>query len=264
MGEDVEERVRELERERVLKRREKRIKDSELLETVEEVFDRRTVMAIYDLMNRGTIGRMHGAVAAGKEARIYWAETPEGEDVAVKIFLVSTAEFRRGRMKYIEGDPRFKRIRRDMRSLVQLWCTKEYRNLKLAYRAGVRVPRPIDFEENVLVMEFIGVPGERGVPAPLIKDYPPEDPSHAFSVVAKYIEVLYREAELVHADLSEYNILHRDGEYVVIDWGSAVHKDHPNAEEFLLRDIRTIFAYFKRLGVETPDPMEFFRRLAER
>ena len=240
----------------------KRAKDSELFEVVEEVFDYPTLMALYKLLNAGVIGRMHGAVASGKEARIYWAEDPSGGDLAVKIFLTVASEFRRGRLIYMEGDPRFRRLRGDVRKLVELWCSKEFRNLKRALEAGVRVPRPIARRGNVLVMEFIGVPGVRGKPAPLLKDVELEDPEGAFRTLRSYIELLYRGAKLVHADLSEYNVMVRGGELILIDFGSAVDVGHPMALEFLRRDIRNIFSYFSRLGVDTGDPDEFYSELS--
>ena len=247
---------------RLPKSRRKRIKDSRLFEVVEEVFDYSTLMALYDLINKGVIRVMRGVVASGKEARIYWAEDPSGRDLAVKIFLVTTAEFRKSRLKYIEGDPRFKRVGRKIRDLVRTWCSKEFRNLKRAREVGVRVPEPIAFKENVLVMEFIDA-GERGVPAPLIKDAPPEDPETAFKVIKSYIAALFLRGDLVHADLSEYNIMNSNGELVIIDWGSAVHGSHPHAYEFLERDVRTIFRYFERLEVDVGDAYEFFKRLVE-
>jgi len=242
-------------------RREKRVKDSRLFEVVEEVFDYPTLMALYKLINDGVIGVMHGAVAAGKEARIYWAETPKGEDIAVKIFLVQAAEFRRGRLVYIEGDPRFKRVRRGLRGLIELWCSKEFRNLRRAYEAGVRVPRPYARRGNVLVMEFVGDPDVRGRPAPLLREVELDDPEVAFETLKGYIRRLYLEAKLVHADLSEYNVMVRGSELVLIDFGSAVDVSHPMASEFLRRDIRNIYAYFRRLGVDVGDPDEFYREL---
>ncbi|RLF06491.1 MAG: serine protein kinase RIO [Thermoprotei archaeon] len=252
--EEVEDRVERI-------RREKRVKDSRLFEVVEEVFDYPTLMALYKLINDGVIGVMHGAVAAGKEARIYWAETPRGEDIAVKIFLVQAAEFRRGRLVYIEGDPRFRRVRRDLRGLIELWCSKEFRNLRRAHEAGVRVPRPYARRGNVLVMEFVSDPEVRGRPAPLLKEVELEDPEEAFNVIKGYIEQLYLKARLVHADLSEYNVMVRGEELILIDFGSAVDVAHPMAKEFLRRDIRNIYAYFKRLGVDVGDPDEFYHEL---
>jgi len=263
MKNDFERKIERLERERIIKSKLTKIKDSDLFETVEEVFDARTIMALYNLMNKGVIKKIFGVVAAGKEARVYWAESPKGEDLAVKIFLVSTAEFRRGIMKYIDGDPRFKKVRKDRRYIIQLWCSKEYKNLTTAYANGIRVPKPVDREENVLVMEFINLPGQRGVPAPLLKDYPPLNPEKAYSIIENYIIKLYKQAKLVHADLSEYNIMHRNGEYIIIDWGSAVHIEHPNAKNFLLRDIKIIFGYFRKMGVDTADPEDFLEKLLE-
>ncbi|MEM4429958.1 MAG: serine protein kinase RIO [Thermofilaceae archaeon] len=239
---------------------EKKVKDSRILEVVEEVFDYRTLMALYKLLNDGVIKRVYGAVAAGKEARIYWAQGSQDEDLALKIYLVTASEFRRGRLAYIEGDPRFRRLRGDVRKIVEAWCSKEYRNLIRAWEAGVRVPRPIARNGNILVMEFIGDPEARGRPAPLLKDVELDDPAPAFETLKQYIIVLYRKAKLVHADLSEYNVMVRGDELVLIDFGSAVDTRHPRALEFLERDIRNIFLYFARLGVETGDPRNFLQQ----
>lgn len=260
-NEDIEEEAIKLIKGRVESRKLKRKKDEEYYEVVEEVFDRSTLLALYDLINKGYVERIYGVIATGKEARIYWAEDPSGNDIALKIFLIVTAEFWKSRKRYIDGDPRFARIRRSKRHLIKAWCSKEFKNLKLAYEAGVRVPKPITFKENILVMEFINAPGERGVPAPLLKDSPPIDPHAAFTIIMDYIEKLYKNAKLVHADLSEYNILNREPEFIIIDWGSAVLLRHPNAHEFLMRDISNIISYFKRLGVTVPSPMEVYLSL---
>ncbi len=238
-----------LEIEKIEKRRVKRVKDKDLYETVEEVFDTATLMALYDLINRGYISKMHGVVNAGKEARVYWAEDSNGNDVAVKIYLTSSSEFRRSMSMYIEGDPRFERIRRDTRSLVYAWARKEFRNLQRAYAVGVRVPRPIVVNKNILVMEFIG---EDGVPAPLLKDYLPSDVEGFFDEVLRYVKLLYSKAELVHADLSEYNIMVWGGKPVFIDIGQAVLLSHPMADFFLRRDVGNILRFFAKLGLSVP------------
>lgn len=240
---------------------EKKVKDSRLFEVVEEVFDFRTLMALYELLNKGVIGRMYGVVATGKEARVYWAQTPEGEDIAVKIFLVQTTEFRRNRLIYIMGDPRFKKIKKGFRNIIDLWCTKEFVNLKRAYKSGVRVPRPYAKNYNVLVMEFIGDPEERGRPAPLLKEADLKNPEEAFNTLRGFIEKLYLDAKLVHGDLSEYNVMVRGNELVLIDFGSAVDIRHPLAADFLSRDINNVYKFFQKLGVETGSPEELYLRL---
>ena len=262
MSERWVKKLRRLERE-FEKSRLKRILDSDLFEVVEEVFDYSTLMAIQDLANDRVIKVLHGCISAGKEARVYWAEGPKGVDLAVKIYLISTAEFRKSIYRYIIGDPRFKGLRGSFRKLIYAWCSKEFRNLKIAYNIGVKVPKPIKAHKNVLVMEFINAPGMRGVPAPLIKDEPPEDPEKAYNEIINVIYKLYNEGNLVHADLSEYNIMNRGGELYIIDWGSAVKKEHPMAREFLLRDIRNVVSFFRKLGVKCEDPVEIFEWVIE-
>ena len=260
-NEKIDEEIIKLIKERVEFRKVRKEKGEEFYEVVEEVFDTPTLLALYDLINKGYIERVYGVVATGKEARIYWAEDPKGNDIALKIFLVATAEFWKSRKKYIDGDPRFARLRKSRRHIIRLWCMKEFKNLKLAYEAGVRVPKPITFKDNILIMEFINAPGERGVPAPLMKDLPPEDPEQAFETIIDYVEKAYKIAKLVHADLSEYNIMNREPEFIIIDWGSAVNLAHPNSTEFLIRDINNVIRYFRRLGVETPTTEEILQEL---
>ena len=80
----------------------------------------------------------------------------------------------------------------------------------------------------------------------------------ALEVLLGYMHKLYNEAELVHADLSEYNVMNREGELIIIDWGSAVKKGHPMFTEFLLRDIRNVLRFFHKLGVKVPSVREVF------
>jgi len=210
-------------------------------------------------MRRRIIGRMYGVISSGKEARVYWAKSPKGEDLAVKIYLTSTSEFRKSIYQYILGDPRFEYIRKDTRELIYAWTRKEYKNLKRMYECGVRVPKPIFYMKNILVMEFIG---ENGVRAPLLKEVSLSDEEYIriFNKVIEYIKILYRKAKLVHADLSEYNIMIFKGEPVLIDVSQAVLLDHPLAIEFLKRDIRNIVRYFRcELGLQVPSEEEIFK-----
>src|SRR4030043_1724876 len=97
--------------------------------TLEEVFDQATRMVIYRFMTEGVLDEVHGVVSAGKEARVYWGKNKEGKDLAVKMYLTSSAEFKKGMFKSIEGDYRFKGIKHDTRSLIFAWAQKEFRNL---------------------------------------------------------------------------------------------------------------------------------------
>lgn len=228
------------------KREEKRRKDEDLLKTVEEVFDTFTLEALYKLINKKIIDVLYGVVDTGKESRVYWAKSPEGEDLAIKIFLTSTREFKKTILQYIEGDPRFKKIKKGTRPLIYAWALKEFKNLKRAYEVGVSVPRPIAAYRNVIVMDFVG---ENGVPAPLLKDAEVSDYEGMFGKVVKNIKVLYCKARIIHADLSEYNIMVWRNNPVFFDFGQAVLTSHPNADFFLERDVRNVVNYFKKKGV---------------
>jgi len=148
-------------------------KRQEEFKVIEEVFDRPTLQGVYKLIRQNVINQIHGVIKAGKEARIYWGQDPEGRELAIKIYYTTTSEFRKGMMQYIQGDPRFKRVKKSPRGIIYTWTQKEYKNLQLAEKASVNSPRPIAFNRNILVMTFIG---EDGVPAPLLREVDPQDP----------------------------------------------------------------------------------------
>ena len=226
--------------------------------TIEEVFDQATRMVVYHLLNSGILYEVHGVVNAGKEARVYWGKNKEGKDLAVKIYLTASAEFKKGMLKYIEGDYRFKGVKHDTRSLIFTWAQKEFRNLEQASRAKVRVPKPIAVKNNVVVMEFIG---KDGVNAASLKEQAPSDPEAVYEVLLTYVERLYRKAELVHGDLSEYNIMMWKGKPVIFDVAQAVPTSHPMAEFFLRRDLTNLNRFFSRLDVKVLSVDETYKKV---
>jgi serine/threonine-protein kinase RIO1 len=100
-----------------------------------------------------------------------------------------------------------------------------------------------------LVMEYLGT---NDGPSPRIRDIILENPNEIFNDLLNFIQVAWRDADLVHADLSEYNVLWHNSEPWIIDVGQAVKTAHPNAEEFLIRDVRNICNWAKKKGVEAP------------
>jgi RIO kinase 1 len=226
--------------------------------TVEEVFDQATLMVIYQFLNSDVLYEVHGVVNAGKEARVYLGKNKEGKELAVKIYLTASAEFKKGMLKYIEGDYRFKGVKRDTRSLIFAWAQKEFRNLEQAFRAKVRVPKPVAVKNNVLVMEFIG---KDGVSAPSLKEQLPSNPEEVYNTLLTYLGRLYRKAGLVHGDLSEYNIMMRKGNPVIFDVSQAVPTSHPMAEFFLRRDLANLNRFFSRLGVKVLSVDEAYKKV---
>jgi RIO kinase 1 len=204
-------------------------------------------MVLFHFLSSGILNEVNGVVSAGKEARVYWGKTKTGEERAVKIYLTSSAEFKKGMLMYIEGDYRFKNIKRDTRSLISTWAQKEFRNLDSADKAKVRVPKPIAVDRNIVIMEFIG---KDGVSAPRLKEIPPEDPQKTYKQLLTFMRRLYQKAELVHGDLSEYNLMTWKGKLVMFDMSQSVPTSHPLAQELLNRDITNVNRFFSRQGVK--------------
>lgn len=246
---DNDEKVRRMDR-KVDKFR-MRIKESSDRDVLDNVFDNQTLMALYGLSKKGYIDALGGTVSTGKEANVFHAISNNEEigEIAVKIYLVSTANFNTMR-EYILGDPRFLGIKQSKKDIIFAWAKKEFKNLKRAEDAGVNVPKPHIVTRNILLMEFIG---KDAIPTPRLKDVKlsVDEAQHVFDRVLESMVLLYSGAKLVHADLSEYNILLDVGnmEPVIIDMGQSVTSDHFNAEVYLKRDITNIARYFRKLGV---------------
>ena len=105
--------------------------------------------------------------------------------VAVKIYRLETSSFD-NMWEYIKGDPRYDGVRHNKRGLIYAWAQKEYSNLMKAYSAGVGVPKPFTFRENVLVMEFIG---SKKSAAPTAKNLPPSNPEEWYKKLMGYIKI---------------------------------------------------------------------------
>lgn len=209
------------------------------------VFDNRTIMALWRMFNHNIISSVDYMIAGGKEADVYLAEGASqvnNDLVALKIFRIETSDFN-NRIKYIVGDPRFEKIKKDIFSVVITWCKKEYGNLKVAETAEIHAPRAYYCKGNILAMEFIG--SSEGTPAKRLKDTKLDNPEEVLDTVLEDIKKLYA-LELVHADISEYNILMNVGTPFLIDFGQAVVLRHPSAQEFLRRDITNLLTYFDR------------------
>ncbi len=220
---------------------------------VNEVLDRPAVMTLFGMIRSHTIAYVNGAVKAGKESVVFWGVDGGGRDVALKIYLVSTSNFK-NRMPYLQGDPRFSRVRRGTRNLVYLWAKKEFRNLTRCLDRGVPVPAPVGVANNVLAMEFVG---RDGVPAGTLleSDVDEDDYEQAIRILGR----LYRDAQLVHGDFSEYNIFKTGSGLVLFDLGSAVDLRHPRSGEFLQRDINNITRFFVRRGLTVENPADVYK-----
>ena len=227
-------------------------KDSETRKTYDEVFDHAALLTIASLITDGVLSTLDYPVSTGKEANVFHGTDPEGHAKAVKIYRVSNATFR-NIATYIEGDSRFKNVKKGTKPTIFAWAQKEYANLVRMGDAEVHVPTPQRVVNNILVMEYIG---DETQPAPTLREVVLDDPAAVYEDVLANLRAI-RKSGLVHADMSEYNLLWWDGRVVVIDVGQAVPQNHSRAEEWFRRDVGNIARYFKRLRVDvTPAKLE--------
>jgi len=252
---DFSKNIDDLEKKKLDSKRVRNIDQTKKRATVDSVFDERMYLQLNKLLKTGTLNRIEGIISAGKEANVYLAYGQKNEEYAIKIYKIDTNTSRWMR-NYIIGDPRFKKIPNNVSKIIYLWASKEFKNLKRAYKVGLSVPEPIYVKNNVLIMEYIGF---ESIPAPKLKEIKaPKDPIDLLNEVLNFMKDLYQKANLVHGDLSEFNILYHNQKPVVIDISQAVTVHHPKAEIYLVRDITNIFNYFEKIGVEVPNPEEFY------
>lgn len=235
--------------------------------TSEQVLDPRTRMILLQLLNRDIVSEINGVLSTGKEANVYHAvSTPastEGNEPtplhrAIKVYKTSILVFK-DRDKYVTGEYRFRSgyNKSNNRAMVKVWAEKEFRNLRRLRASGIPCPDPIYLRQHVLVMSFLG--NKKGYPAPRLRDVRFETDS-AEETAEKWREmyvqllglmrVMYQTCKLVHADLSEYNLLYHTGKIWVIDVSQSVEHDHPRSLEFLRMDIKNVTDFFARKSVD--------------
>nr|EJW88234.1 atypical/RIO/RIO1 protein kinase [Wuchereria bancrofti] len=227
------------------------------------VMDKRTLLVLRRLLQRDIFDEIEGCVSTGKEANVYHALTKDGKSLAVKVYKTSILIFR-DRDRYVNGEFRYRHsyCKHNPRKMITMWAEKEMRNLSRMYSAGLPVPKPVVVKQNVLVMDFIGA---EGWPATLLKD---AELSYKFAD-ALYIELvgymrkMYRDCRLVHADLSEYNIMVSEGKLYIIDVSQSVEHDHPRSLEFLRSDCSNITKFFRSRGVSVLSTRNLFLLVAD-
>ncbi len=94
-----------------------------------------------------------------------------------------------------------------------------------------------------------------------MKEVSLKNPRQVYRRLLTYVKKLYQKAKLVHADLSEYNIMIWKNAPVLFDVSQAVTLEHPMADQFLRRDLQNLYKYFKKLGVDVLSVEEMHRRV---
>jgi RIO kinase 1 len=141
-----------------------------------------------------------------------------------------------------------KRTRFGQEFLQWKWMAHEWATLRRLHDAGVTVPPPVEQVENGYRMAFIG-DGDRAAPRLSDVDLDVATARRAWRELQREIGRML-EAELVHGDLSAFNVLWWHGRPVIIDFAQAVDAVvHPAARDLLRRDVERTAGYFRRQGV---------------
>ena len=222
---------------------------------VNEVLDKTTILQLYDLINSKIISYVNGVVKAGKESVVFWAKDFDDNDLALKIYLVTTSNFKR-RSQYVMGDPRFTNVKKGTKNIVYLWARKEFQNISKCYDCGISVVKPRHVSKNILIMDFEGTDGK---PEQTLLESEIDENDYRQSI--SLITDLYKKAKLVHGDFSEYNIFKTKNGLKIFDLGSAVDTTHPNTIEFLKRDINNITNFFVKRGLTVENPADILERV---
>lgn len=215
--------------------------------TAEMGLDEQTRLILFKMINNGMLEDINGIISTGKESVVLHANGDQSfpdlvvpKECAIKVFKTTLNEFKT-RDKYIEADYRFKDrfSKQNPRKIVHMWAEKEMHNMMRMQKIGLNCPDMVCLKKHILVMSFIGRDNK---PAPKLRDVilKPEKWESVYNEIVDAMHKMYNVGHLVHADLSEYNILWWENKCWFIDVSQSVQPDHPSGLNFLLRDCRNI------------------------
>jgi RIO kinase 2 len=192
-------------------------------------------LAINAFVKAGVIDAFGQTLGVGKEADVYDALTRAGGRVAVKFQRLGRISFRQTRRKRGYAVERAGWLFQS-----RLAAEREFRALKLVYGEGVAVPEPLSQNRHAIVMGMI-----EGAELARWRELP--NAEKVLREILRNVKKAYVKAHVIHADLSEYNIIVKpDMRVLIIDWPQYVVAGHPNAQELLMRDVKNVLKYFSR------------------
>ena len=192
-------------------------------------------LAINAFVKAGLIDAFGQTLGVGKEADVYDALTQVDMRVAVKFHRLGRISFRQTRRKRGYAAEHAGWLFQS-----RLAAEREFHALKLVYAQGVAVPEPLSQNRHAIVMGMI-----EGAELAKWREFPA--PEKVLKEILRNVKKAYVKARVIHADLSEYNIILKpDMRVLIIDWPQYVVVGHPNAQELLMRDVKNVLKYFSR------------------
>jgi len=210
------------------------------------------------LIDEGLIDSVQRQLMSGKEAMVFVVRCGD-ETRCAKVYKEATQRSFRQAVDYTEN--RKVKNTRQARAMAKgtrygkqaqeaAWQSAEVDALYRLAAAGVRVPRPYNFHEGVLLMELVA--DEHGGAAPRLNDVhftPEQARAHHATLINEVVRMLC--AGVIHGDLSEFNVLLAADGPVIIDLPQAVDAAGNNhAQRMLLRDVGNLRHFFGRFAPE--------------
>jgi RIO kinase 1 len=211
----------------------------------------------------GLITKVVRPIKSGKEASVHLCRanpSMTGEELlALKVYHPLNRRDFRDESVYRDGEwIKERRIRVALEKKTRfgrevqgaIWVHREWETLQTLWAAGAAVPRPLAATDDAILMTYIG---DEDLSAPQLHRHrpSPQEAQALFEQLVRQIELfLYR--NVIHGDLSPYNVLVWDGRATVIDLPQAVDpRKNRHAPGLLERDVRRICDHFDRLGVRS-------------
>lgn len=201
------------------------------------------------------IEKLNGVIGHGKESTVLHAtgrnhEDTPGQEVAVKIFKSGNNLAFKTRDTYNKSKcPSYKFDKpRSKHDSLNKWAERGFKNLKRLRKANINCPDAISLKKHVLVMTFLG---SDSCPAPQLKEAKLEGDQlrRSYEQVVDIMTRMYKECDLIHGDLSEYNLLWYNDQVYVIDVSQSMFTSHPNANGFLFRDCKNVHEFYRKSGL---------------
>ncbi len=191
-------------------------------------------LALRTMASRGILESMGERVGVGKEAEVYSAVTPEGLEVMVKFYKVG----RQSLTKYRRTKPLPSEVSFYL-GASKVFASHEIEALRRLAGTEVPVPQPVYRNRHAVVMQRID-----GRVLAKVKSL--RRPEVVMEELLRAVGTAFRSG-VVHCDLSAYNVMVDQEERIwVIDWPRWVRPDHPNARDYLRRDVRNVLDFFRR------------------
>ena len=225
--------------------------------------------SLQPFFDMGLVGDVLSVVKGGKEASVYRCVALADDTLlAAKVYRPRKLRNQRNYAAYREGRDLLQpmggivleRDRRAMRAVrkgsgygEQLqdvsWLLHEFSTLEALHNAGGAVPQPVASGENAILMSFVG---DAYMAAPTLHEIRLEqdEAQSIFDDVLHNIDLMLQH-DMIHGDLSAYNILYWEGEITFIDFPQVVNiRSNSAAKSIFWRDMARICDYFTLQGVE--------------